>query len=541
MFKKTGISTKLILGFLLGAIITLSVGALGWWGISSINTELTGLADESLPTIINLQRASMAQQKIKAAIRTMMDPTLTHERKLRQFEIFEESRKEYAEAKEIFDPIERIPEEDVLYKDFLAKMELAHEANDKMVEEMKKMLKPNADNMAILEAVHKIEIEGEQRAKFDAMLAAANKLTEFDIEYYGHEIVEEAKARANTLNIIIIVVALAAFFIALVLGIVIANSISKPISQMTTDLFSSSGNMESASGQVASASQELSSGAAELSSSVEEMSASLEELQSIIETTTRNTNDGQGMITEANKGSQQSIEQMVSLEESMTTIAEKSKRVSKVIKTIDDIAFQTNILALNAAVEAARAGDAGRGFAVVAEQVKSLAAKSAEAAKETAVLIEDALQSVEDGKSQSDIVKKFTVAAGELMEKTNVIMEEITRASNEQLKGANQITQAITQINSVTQQTAATSEENAAAGEEMMTQAELLGEIVKKLNSLVEGNKKKMATAEKHIAKIEHAEHQTKIVHSGIQLHQDDGVEIIKPEDKLSSSNFANF
>jgi methyl-accepting chemotaxis protein len=181
---------------------------------------------------------------------------------------------------------------------------------------------------------------------------------------------------------------------------------------------------------------------------------------------------------------------MSELKVALTEISGNSKKIAKIIKVIDDIAFQTNILALNAAVEAARAGDAGKGFAVVAEQVKSLAQKSADAAKETADLIERAIDSVSQGESLGQVALDAQLMVTEKAGKVSVLLDEVSRASREQLKGANQITQGVNQINSVVQATAASAEENAAAGEELLSQAEGLRGSVSGLNVLVLGSAK---------------------------------------------------
>jgi methyl-accepting chemotaxis protein len=259
---------------------------------------------------------------------------------------------------------------------------------------------------------------------------------------------------------------------------------------MSEDLGSTAGSMNSAASQVSSSAQELSSGASQLASSVEEMTSSMEELQSTIENNTKNIREAENIMDQTIKGTEDVTSRMEKMRSAMGEINQHSKQIEKIIKVIDDIAFQTNILALNAAVEAARAGDAGRGFVVVADQVKSLAQKSAEAAKETADLIEKAIRSINEGESTTDEVLNSQSNAKELAEKVSNLLDEVTKASQEQLKGANQVTQGISQINNVVQQTASSSEELASSGEEMLSQSEMMENIVFKLNELVQGEGK---------------------------------------------------
>jgi len=269
--------------------------------------------------------------------------------------------------------------------------------------------------------------------------------------------------------------------------VLIARGIAKPVMLVNREIAEASRSLESASMQVSSSSQELSSGSSELASSIEEMTSSLEELQSIIEANSKNVNQAEMLMKETSGDTTRLSERMAELKRSLTDIAGNSKRIAKIIKVIDDIAFQTNILALNAAGEAARAGDAGKGFAVVAEQVKSLAQKSADAAKETADLIERAIDSVSEGESLGESVMEAQLGVKEKAGKVETLLDEVNRASKEQLKGANQITQGGTQINSVVQATAASSEENAAAGEELLAQAEGLKQNAGRLDLLVTG------------------------------------------------------
>ncbi len=366
--------------------------------------------------------------------------------------------------------------------------------------------------------------------------------------------IDEIYSPIYVLQRTMIVVGIIALIIVTILAILLANSISKPINKMTEDLFSSSNSLESAANQVSSSSQELSSGASELASSVEEMTSSLEELQSIIESTTKNINEAELMMKNTMEGSRDVTAKMNGMQNAMTDISDNSRKIAKIIKVIDDIAFQTNILALNAAVEAARAGDAGRGFAVVAEQVKNLAQKSADAAKETADLIDKAGISVNHGEKIGKEVQDVQLKAGEMAQKVGNLLDEVNRAAKEELKGANQITKAVSQINTVVQGTAATSEESASAGEELLSQAEMLKGVVVNLNELVMGSESQKKAFEKREIKDNEKKAPGKRVElisrntapkqevRSIQLsHKDDDVEIIKPEDKIPLQDFKDF
>ncbi|GLC80874.1 methyl-accepting chemotaxis protein [Lacrimispora brassicae] len=239
--------------------------------------------------------------------------------------------------------------------------------------------------------------------------------------------------------------------------------------------------------QVANSAQALSQGATEQASSIEELSASLAELTEQIRKSAENAKSAHEKSGFAEKELHGSIDQMKDMITAMNQITLKSSEISKIIKIIDDIAFQTNILALNAAVEAARAGSAGKGFAVVADEVRNLAGKSAEAAKNTTVLIGETIKAVENGSRISSNTAASLEKNVEVTMEAVALIDEIAQTSQEQAMAIVQINQGIDQISSVVQTNAATAEESAAASEELSGQSNVLKELISKF-SLTETN-----------------------------------------------------
>ena len=230
--------------------------------------------------------------------------------------------------------------------------------------------------------------------------------------------------------------------------------------------------------QVASASQALAQGSTEQASAIEEITASIDEIAEKTKQNADQANEASGLVGVAIGDVREGNEQMKSMMTAMQDINKSSESISKIIKTIDDIAFQTNILALNAAVEAARAGEAGKGFAVVAEEVRSLAAKSAAAAAETAELIEASIGKVNAGSKIADDTAKAMDAIAKVVQQSEVIINGIAESSNYQATAVAQIEQAISQVSQVVQTNSATSEECAAASEELSNQASRMREML---------------------------------------------------------------
>ncbi|RJX35958.1 MAG: hypothetical protein C4531_01025 [Desulfurivibrio sp.] len=267
----------------------------------------------------------------------------------------------------------------------------------------------------------------------------------------------------------------------------IARSITRPIKAAIAGLSSSADQINNAAGQVSAASQSLAEGASEQAASIEETSASLEEISSMSGQNSQNAGMADNFMKEAGKAVELANDSMAALTVSMQEISQASRETSKIIKTIDEIAFQTNLLALNAAVEAARAGEAGAGFAVVADEVRNLAMRAAEAARNTADLIEGTVKKTTAGSAHLDRSNKaFADVAGSTA-KVSSLVGEIAVASQEQAKGIGQVNQAVNEMDKVVQQNAATAEESASAAEEMSSQAEQLHDIVGDLAELVGG------------------------------------------------------
>lgn len=232
--------------------------------------------------------------------------------------------------------------------------------------------------------------------------------------------------------------------------------------------------------QISKSSIVLSQGATEQASSIEELTASLEEISSQTKLNAENSNKANELAQNARSNAEKGNKQMVEMLAAMEEINNSSSNISKIIKVIDEIAFQTNILALNAAVEAARAGQHGKGFAVVAEEVRNLAARSANAAKETTELIENSIKKAEEG---TKILQNTANALSEIVsavDKVADLVHNIAMASNEQTAGIEQINQGILQVSQVVQENSSTSEEGASASEELSSQAELLKEMISK-------------------------------------------------------------
>jgi len=245
----------------------------------------------------------------------------------------------------------------------------------------------------------------------------------------------------------------------------------------------SADQVASGSDQVASASQALAQGATEQASAIEQLSASITEISNQVNQNATHASDANRLANSSSSEVERGNEHMHKLISAMAEISESSNEIGKIIKTIEDIAFQTNILALNAAVEAARAGAAGKGFAVVADEVRNLASKSAQAAKSTTALIENSVSSVNNGTKIANETAQSLHTIIDGVNKTSVLIDEISKATSEQATSIHQVSLGVDQISSVVQTNSATSEESAASSEELNSQAQLLKDMIRKFKT----------------------------------------------------------
>jgi methyl-accepting chemotaxis protein len=266
------------------------------------------------------------------------------------------------------------------------------------------------------------------------------------------------------------------------------RSIVRPLTIAISHIEAASSQTAAAAGEIGSTSQSLAEGAGEQAASIEQTSSSLEELSSMTKRNADNAQKANDLARDTRSSADKGIVDMQAMSAAMAAIKVSSDDIAKIIKTIDEIAFQTNILALNAAVEAARAGEAGMGFAVVADEVRNLAQRSAQAAKETATKIEGAIEKTTQG---VDLSQKVAGRLNEIVTKARQLDElaaEVANASNEQTQGIVQINAAVGEMDKVTQSNAANAEESAAAAEELNAQAGSMKVAVAELMMLVGGD-----------------------------------------------------
>ena len=476
-FSKLTIGPRLYLGFSLPVFLLVVIVGIALLNMGTIHEDVERIVKVNN---VRAEKASEMGEWVRENSIYLRNIILTKDPETRKGEKrrIEEARAKYGEA---FRKVEEMTaKDDAKGHEIIARVkglqETARGLNNKVVE----LGLANRDNEA-LELLNK-----EARPAVRKWIEGTTELIKHQEARSQRRYDQSVKTYASSKAYMLTIGGIALFLAGLV-SFLITRSITGPVSRVAAGLREGAEQVASASSQVASASQSLAEGASEQAAGLEETSSSIEEMTSMTRRNADNSNQANTMMAETGRVVEEANHSMKDLTQSMNEISAASEETAKIIKTIDEIAFQTNLLALNAAVEAARAGEAGAGFAVVADEVRNLAMRAAEAAKNTANMIEGTVKKIKNG---SDIVSRTNEAFARVAsgaQKIGGLVGEISAASNEQAQGIEQINKAVAEMDKVTQQNAACAEESAAAAQEMSAQAETMRGFVGQLAALVGG------------------------------------------------------
>jgi methyl-accepting chemotaxis protein len=480
------IKKKLVFSFLTVAVIVEILGLIGYYGVNKGADSLKEIGSVRLPGMQSILTISKGQNAIDAADKILLcrniDLTLR--------------KQKYVDIKAVWQCIESawstyqsLPltnKEAEVWKNLIPAWNVWKENHEEYIvlsKEYDKLAEAGDTGDECYNKMVSLTL-GTKAASFNKAEELLNEIAMSNSESCT-EASLQSKTQAKFLKVLTFSSLVVGVVLALVLGLLVSRAINKALTEIIEVLSGGADQVTAASRQISTAAQSLADGATEQAAGLQETSSSLEEMASMTKQNADNAQEANALAATASKVAGDGTTAMARMDKVIQEIHKSSNETAKIIKVIDEIAFQTNILALNAAVEAARAGEAGKGFAVVAEEVRNLAMRSAESAKNTANLIEESVKSAANGVDNANEVSKVLNEIGQSVAKTTNLVGEIAAASQEQAQGIGQVNVAVAQIDSITQQNAANAEESASASEELSAQAESMKEIVHSLMVLV--------------------------------------------------------
>jgi methyl-accepting chemotaxis protein len=480
------VKKKLTVAFLSITSITVLLGAIGQFGAFKNKEAIDSIGKIHLPSIQTLQDMNISVVEIYAYQQALQNDKLSAERRQEIYALTEEHWDEFHGLRDQYLEFPMDQKEQALWSTFegaLQEWSTDHNEFINLSHNFDRVLFRGGDASIPFEEMRAFFLEhvnenfGEVHDDLIALTELIRKNSEIEVQ------------EADTGNIFMIWINIVGLILGVsvagLLGYFITGSVNKKLHSIIDRLSSGAEQVDASSTQLSGSSQELAESASQQAASVQETTSSLEEMASQIKQTNENTSNAESAMLEAKELVGQGVMAIEKLSKAMEEIKKSSSETSKIIQTIDDIAFQTNLLALNAAVEAARAGEAGKGFAVVAEEVRNLAQRSAEAASNTSDLIQKSQYSSAEGAEIANEAAENLVRIKDSAMKVDVMISEISSATKEQSVGIQQMNSVMTDMDNVVQSNASASEESASAAEELSSQAAELMYIVNEMQKMV--------------------------------------------------------
>ena len=468
------IPSRITFGFLTLIAFNLLIGGLSLYQLFAIKQNVAMLADNSVPSVVALNEIIKLNTVTYRQVRQIIEQVEFDKAATVSDVVFKAAQAKADELCKAYVTLFSDKEDERLFLEAAASRNQYLAAGRKVIELV------TTGKLTEAKAVMRNDME----PVLEKAVASFNDDITYNIKLASEEGVK-AKANANLTSLLITTALIVSSLLGGLIGWGIIRAVTSSLGLISSALQEGATQTSTASGQLAIASNSLAAGCSEQGSSVAETSAALEEMSVMIRSTADNAEKAKAFAQQARTAAQTGAQTMLEMNTAMHAIEASSAEVAKIVKNIDEIAFQTNILALNAAVEAARAGEAGAGFAVVADEVRSLAQRSAAAAKETAEKIETAIANSKRGsmscskvgESLEEIVQKVAAADG--------LVAEIATAAKEQSQGIQQVGVAMTQMDKVTQSNAASAQQSASAAEQLNSQAHSMQDSVRSLRALV--------------------------------------------------------